>query len=132
MFNGPWLRICRGKPTERHPLNMQLTPHQSIDFWGPCLVVSVYILILWLGNVRDGTWTYVIWTITSIFNHFVMRSYNKSTLLMHMSILGYSIAPMIPFSTLILLILFSWYSRRSRRQWFFISVLYVDMKYLMN
>lgn len=100
MILGPCFRIFRVKSTERHPL---ASSQQSIDFWGPCAVVSVYVALLWLGTVRDGPWAYIIWTIPAVFNHFIMRSFTKSTLLQHMSIIGYSIAPILPLAGIIIL-----------------------------
>jgi hypothetical protein len=65
------------------------TQTTHIDFWGPCLVVSVYGALLWLDRVRDVPWLYVIWSTASLFNHFVCRVFYKpSKLLAHYSLLG--------------------------------------------
>lgn len=107
MLKGPWMRICRIKSIEKHPLSILTSSSSSsqptIDFWGPCAVMSTYVAILWLGRVRDGPWAYVIWSFAAIFHHFIMRASSKSTLLMHMALLGYSIAPIIPFALIIVL-----------------------------
>lgn len=104
MLNGPILRIIKGRSTDISSKNPLLAVHKStIDFWGPCMCICFYSTMLWISNVKDGTWAFIIWTFTSIFNHLVMRTYTKSTLLLHMAILGYSITPWLPFAGIILL-----------------------------
>ena len=56
MLVGPCYRIC-GKSYARHPLyksSAALQHNQTIDFWGPCAVVSTYGLVLWLGRVKGN------------------------------------------------------------------------------
>ncbi len=45
----------------------------SVDFWGPCGVVSLYLGILWLADVKHVAWVYLIWALTAVFNHLVSR-----------------------------------------------------------
>jgi hypothetical protein len=104
MLVGPWQRVFRIKSNDRHPLfSLSSNTSTSIDFWGPCAVISAYVAILWLGSVRNGPWAFVIWTIPSVLNHLIMRVCTKSQLLQHMAIIGYSVAPMIPCAGFILL-----------------------------
>lgn len=66
------------------------------DFWGPCLVVTGYCSLLWLAGQDDVPYVYIIWLSGAILNHLTIRPYlNKSTILFHLSILGYSLVPMI-------------------------------------
>jgi hypothetical protein len=56
MLVGPCYRIC-GKSYFRHPLyksSAALQSNQTIDFWGPCAIVSTYGLVLWLGRVKGN------------------------------------------------------------------------------
>lgn len=77
----------------------------NIDFWGPFFIISLYCLVLWLGRVRDVPWIFVIWTIAATMNHLVSRVwYHSSSLLVHVALLGYSVAPIIPFALLSLFI----------------------------
>jgi hypothetical protein len=122
MLIGPCLKIV-GRPYKRHPLyvsNANVDKH-SIDFWGklvfepfrfqiliywfllgPCAVVSFYCLILWLGRVKEVAWIFVIWSIAAILNHFASRVFYRSSLMIHIALLGYSITPVIPFAAIIL------------------------------
>lgn len=104
MVSGPIFKIF-GRSYKQHPLyNSSSKSNQIvIDFWGPCSVVSLYVLILWLGKVKEVLWTFLIWALGGIFNHFITRNWYHSTLLFHIALLGYSIAPMIPFAGLILI-----------------------------
>ena len=52
MIVGPVYKLC-GRNYERHPLYKN-SSNQSIDFWGPCALVSLYGLVLWLGRVRGN------------------------------------------------------------------------------
>jgi hypothetical protein len=107
MYFGPLYKLC-GKVYERNPLYISNTnsniSNNNIDFWGPCSVISLYGLILWLGRVKDVPWIYVIWSLAAVFNHLVNRVWFNSTLMIHFSLLGYSVAPLIPFAAIILLI----------------------------
>lgn len=105
MFLGPCYRLA-GKPYKRHPLHSSSSANNrhSIDFWGPCAIVSLYSLILWLGRVREVPWIYIIWSIAATVNHLVSRVWYHSSLMIHIALLGYSTAPLIPFAALILLI----------------------------
>lgn len=104
MLVSPWLKLV-GRNYKRHPLfNSHGSPNQHIDFWGPCAVVSLYGLVLWLGRVHDVPWIYLIWSIASVANHLISRVWYKSTLLIHAAILGYSVIPIIPFAAFILFI----------------------------
>lgn len=53
MLVGPLFKLC-GRNYERHPLykNSAFLTNQSIDFWGPCALVSLYGFVLWLGRVK--------------------------------------------------------------------------------
>ena len=50
----------------------------------------------------DVPWIFVIWGIGGFCNHLVSRVWCSSTLLIHTALLGYSIAPTIPFAAIIL------------------------------
>jgi hypothetical protein len=119
MIAGPWSGLC-GRRTE-HPLASSLavatssshpqagaklhSGSHSIDFWGPCAVVSIFGALLWLARVRHVPWIFVIWSVASIFNHFICRVHLKpSRLLLHYALLGYSVTVMIPLIALIVLI----------------------------
>jgi hypothetical protein len=103
MIFGPCYRIL-GKPYKRHPLHASSVNNRySIDFWGPCSVVSVFSLVLWIGRVKEVPWIYVIWSFAAVFNHLVSRVWYRSTLMIHIALLGYSIVPLIPFTLLILM-----------------------------
>ena len=65
---------------------------------------SVYSALLWLDRVRDVGWLFMIWSFAALFNHFVCRVFLKqSRLMIHYSLLGYSVTPLIPFSALIII-----------------------------
>jgi hypothetical protein len=49
----------------------------NIDFWGPCLVVGLYCLVLWLSKVHNTSWVFMIWGTAGVFNHLVGRVYSK-------------------------------------------------------
>ena len=76
------------------------------DFWGPCAVVTLYGLFLWLGSGRDVSWVYVVWCGSAIFMHFICRVWcDISTFSLHFAITGYAMSPMIfPMSVLILVL----------------------------
>jgi hypothetical protein len=78
--------------------------NRSIDFFGPCSIVSLYGLVLWLGRVRDVPFVYLIWCIAAILNHLVSRVWCKSSLMIHVALLGYSMAPLIPFAAIIVFV----------------------------
>lgn len=105
MLIGPCVRFT-GRGFKRHPLYAASSTNnrQSIDFWGPCSVMILYCFVLWLGRVKDVAWIFVIWTAAAIFNHMVSRVFYHSSLLIHVALLGYSIAPMIPIAALIMLL----------------------------
>ena len=68
---------------------------------GPCTIVSLYGAILWIGNVRDVPWIYIIWLVASIFNHFICRVwFTHPKLLLHSALLGYSITPILPLTSI--------------------------------
>jgi len=124
MLTAPWYYILR-RPMDLsiHPLqsshNTASSPLSSpssssllstsaqknhIDFWGPCAIVSGYGAILWIGNVRDVPWIYIIWLVASIFNHFVCRVwFTHPKLLLHSALLGYSVTPILPLAGIHLL-----------------------------
>lgn len=105
MLLGPWSYFC-GRPTDRHPLQSgSSSSHPShIDFWGPCLVVSLYGSLLWFGRVRDVPWLFVIWSLGGVFNHLICRVwFSPSNIMMHTALLGYSVTPMIPLAGIIIL-----------------------------
>ncbi len=105
MLIGPCVRFT-GRSYKRHPLyaSSRQNNNSIIDFWGPCSVMSLYSLVLWLGKVRDVTWLFVIWSLAAVFNHLVARVFTHSTLLLHVALLGYAVAPLIPLAALILLL----------------------------
>lgn len=103
MLISPCNRILGRPYYKRHPLYASTTNKQAVDFWGPCGMVSLLILILWIGRVKDVPWIYVIWSVAAIFNHFVTRPWYPSSLLTHVALLGYSIVPLIPFAAIILI-----------------------------
>jgi hypothetical protein len=68
-------------------------------------VISIYGALLWLDRVRDVPWLYVIWSLASLFNHMVCRVFLKSSHVMaHISLLGYSVTPIIPLATLVVVL----------------------------
>mmetsp|Transcript_3266 Transcript_3266/g.5081 ORF Transcript_3266/g.5081 Transcript_3266/m.5081 type:complete len:224 (-) Transcript_3266:1194-1865(-) len=105
MLFGPCFQLT-GMPNKKHPLhNMGLhSDNRSIDFFGPCSMVSLYSLVLWLGRVRDVPWVFVIWSIAAVMNHFISRVWCKSSLMIHIALLGYSVSPIIPFAAIIVLV----------------------------
>jgi hypothetical protein len=105
MFIGPFLKLI-GRPYKRHPLYVSTSSIErghSIDFWGPCAIVSVYCMILWLGRVRDVSWIFIIWSVAGIMNHFISRVFYHSSFMIHIALLGYSLTPVIPFAAILLL-----------------------------
>jgi len=108
MFTSPWTRFC-GRSWHSHVLEGRHPIHVSssvtIDFWGPCAVVSCYGALLWLGHVKDVPWTYVIWTCAAVFNHLTSRVFfSTSSIMLHYAIMGYSVAPVIPLAGIILVL----------------------------
>ena len=93
-----------GDDTTLLPNGYNLNMEPKNDFWGPCIVISIYGAVLWLDRVEDVPWLYVIWTLASVFNHFVCRVFYKSSrLLIHYTLLGYSIIPILPFTIIIII-----------------------------
>ena len=75
---------------------------KPFDFWGPFGVVTGYCSMLWLAGQDDVSYVYLVWMLSSTFHHFTVRPYlEESTILLHMSILGYSLVPLIPLVFLI-------------------------------
>lgn len=105
MLFGPCFQLT-GMPNKKHPLHKTglHSDNRSIDFFGPCSMVSLYALVLWLGRVRDVPWIYVIWTVAAVVNHFISRVWCKSSLMIHIALLGYSFSPLIPFAAIIVFI----------------------------
>lgn len=103
MLIGPCTRFT-SRAYKRHPLYMSSSnaSRQSIDFWGPCSMMILYALILWLGRVKDVAWIFVIWTVAAVVNHLISRVFYHSKLLIHVALLGYCIAPMIPIAIIML------------------------------
>lgn len=97
MLTIPFLKMIH-RPSKRHPLQISA----NVGFWGPCTVISIYCLLLWLGKIRDTPWIFVIWTIASTVNHLVSRVWYRSTLMFHVALLGYSITPILPFAIIII------------------------------
>lgn len=105
MLLGPCYRVL-GRPYKRHPLHASSAPNsrRTIDFWGPCAVVSAYCIILWIGRVREVPWVFFVWACAAVLNHLVSRVWCHSSLMIHVALLGYSIVPLIPFSLLIVIL----------------------------
>jgi hypothetical protein len=103
MIISPWNHLWNKQNQNRHPLHISNNKNQPIDFWGPFGIVTLLILILWIGRAREVSWIYVIWGVAAVFNHFVTRVWYRSRLLAHIALLGYSSAPLIPFVVAILL-----------------------------
>ena len=105
MLIGPCTKLT-GKVSKRHPLYISGRGfnNRSIDFWGPCMMMSLYGLVLWVGRVRDIPWIYVIWSITATLNHLITRVWHRSSLMIHVALLGYSVTSMIPFAAVILMV----------------------------
>lgn len=105
MLFGPCFQLT-GMPNKKHPFHKTglHSDSRSIDFFGPCSMVSLYALVLWLGRVRDVPWVYVIWSVAAIVNHFISRVWCKSSLMIHIALLGYSFSPLIPFAAIIVFI----------------------------
>lgn len=75
---------------------------KPFDFWGPFGVVTGYCSMLWLAGQDDVSYVYLVWILSSTFHHFTVSPYlEESTILLHMSILGYSLVPLIPLVFLI-------------------------------
>ena len=104
MLIGPCYRIL-GRPYKRHPLHASssVNNRRSIDFWGPCAVVSIFSLVLWLGRVREVPWIYLMWSIAATVNHLVSRVWYHSSLMIHVALLGYATVPLIPFAIIIVI-----------------------------
>ena len=59
---------------------------------------------LFVAQVRDVPFLYVIWSLASLLNHFVCRVFFKpSKLLAHYTLLGYSVTPILPCAAVIVL-----------------------------
>jgi hypothetical protein len=66
---------------------------------------SVFAALLWVDRVRNVGWIFVIWTLAALFNHFVCRVFNKQSRIMtHYSLLGYSVTPLIPLASIVILL----------------------------
>jgi len=106
----PWRLLCAYNRTCRgsHPFQKisNLSGEATIDFWGPCLVVSSYGAVLWLARVNNvQIWVYAIWALTATFNHLVCRVwYARSSVLFHCALLGYSLTPAVPLAVLVCLV----------------------------
>ncbi len=59
-------------------------------------------MVLWFGQVHNVSWIYAIWSLAATFNHLVSRIWTKSLIFLHFAVLGYAVAPIVPFSILIL------------------------------
>ena len=71
------------------------------DFWGPCLVMSVYGAILWFSKVNHVALLYLIWLIAAVGSHLICRVWCQfSTISMHLSLLGYSVTPVSSHASL--------------------------------
>ena len=70
------------------------------EIHGPLMIISILAGIQWLGlSHRDATWMYIIWICASFFSHLVGRvCLHRSSMIIHMCILGYSVVPVIPLS----------------------------------
>jgi hypothetical protein len=79
-------------------LNLRDEHHH--DFWGPCLVVSMYAFVLSLGRVYNVTSIYIIWLFSSLMLHLTCRTWMPSTFAFHCAIIGYSTFPFVPVSLL--------------------------------
>ena len=99
----PWtfLYIYLQSNTMEMAVEHPLSKCSKVDFWGPSAVVSLYCGILWTWNVKNVPWILVIWAFSAFFSHLVARVSHKSTYILHATILGYSIVPLIPFSLLV-------------------------------
>ncbi len=105
MIFGPCYRLV-GRPYKRHPLHSSSSANnrRNIDFWGPCGVVSLFSLILWLGRVREVPWIYLVWALAATVNHLVSRLWYHSSLMIHVALLGYSTVALIPFALIIIVL----------------------------
>ncbi len=105
----PAMRLLGRRIVERHPLlTIGSLPDQgkkNIDFWGPCGIVSLYIAILRLADVKHVPWVYMIWSLAAVFNHLVTRTVlaGASSVSLHLSVLGYSVCPIVIFTAPLLL-----------------------------
>ena len=98
MFVAPWRHLFSRPSAGAHPIHRAT----NIDFWGPCLCVTVYGAVLWFSNVRDVPWIYVIWTVGGLFNHLTARVWmNSSSFMLHLAITGYAACPLVPLALLI-------------------------------
>ena len=102
-FKSPCLLLCncRKYVFDKYP-TPQLFKSSSFkgekdvlyDFWGPCLVMSVYGAILWFSKVNHVALLYLIWLIAAVGSHLICRVWCQySSISMHLSLLGYSVTP---------------------------------------
>lgn len=81
-----------------HPMSKS----PKVDFWGPFAVVSSYCGILWMANVKNIPWIIVIWASFAFLSHLVARVSYQSTYILHATIFGYSVVPLIPYCVLLI------------------------------
>ena len=75
------------------------------DFWGPCLVVTAFGVLLSIGRVYSVSWVYVVWLLASMAHHLISRTWSPtSTFALHCAVSGYSVLPFIPVSMVVYLL----------------------------
>jgi hypothetical protein len=98
IISAPFNRYNTEKQASLNPFINNPDEHHH-DFWGPCLMISLYALVLSIGRVEGVSWLFIIWFVASLIQHLTCRTWNKSsTLALHCAISGYSIIPFIPIS----------------------------------
>ena len=107
----PWVFLQAYLQSNDIEVEHPLAKRSKVDFWGPFAVVSLYCGILWIGGVKNIPWIIPIWGSFAFLSHLVARVSFKSTYIIHVSILGYSLVPVIPFCSLVMIFHPSeWYS----------------------
>lgn len=94
----PWSSLC-----SRNSLGETPFSEKSHEFWGPCLVVLMYGLVLLWGHFQDIPWVVMIWFVASLFLHLVVRLRRpRVKLALSLAVIGYSVLPLIVVAIVVL------------------------------
>jgi len=75
----------------------------SVDFWGPMTIVTLFAGLLWLGNQKNVPYVYVVWVLGALLLHLTVRPFlDGSSMSFHMAMLGYSLCPQLPLCFIVL------------------------------
>lgn len=91
----PLSACTRRLKMERHPLKFR--PAYT-SYWGPSGVLAAYAAILWLADLPNATWVFVIVIGASFFLHLTSRVFLRPPHTIHVILLGYSVFPLVPFA----------------------------------